>query len=556
MRKFIYLLKVNLRVNFGLSSLKHRLFVEKKDTWVVPLIALSLLGIIPLFLGYLRVIKGLYQGLEMMNQQYAVLTMAIMMGQLIILVFGTYYMMAAFYFSKDLEILVPLPLRPYQIMASKFGVILVNEYLTVLPIVAPVFIYYGILSKASLGYWLLSLCIYILLPIIPMAISAILVIIMMRFVNVSRKKDFLVVVGSLLLLTFILAVQLGMNRLMMRGGEEKIIKMLMGEDGIIKLIGNRFPPSVWASKAMAFGFSAKGLGNFFGFAALSGGLLAGLLIIGEKLFYQGLIGGREFAAKKKSISSKEMDKNFSTQGSPIRAIFMREVKMMNRTPVFLLNGVLVPLLIPFIMIISMSFSGDSGNPVEQLKQMVNPFNINMAAVLLAIFACNTGGTASTTLSREGRQFWLSKVIPVSYRDQVTAKLLHSYAISSLGLITIIIALVVVFESSISSILIVLILAMLGNFALSVLAIIIDLSRPMLTWTDPQKAMKQNLNVFIFMLIEFGVIGALAFLNYKILINLDSWIIYSINGGLFTILSILGYNYLIKKAPEKYLSVEE
>ncbi len=54
------------------------------------------------------------------------------------------------------------------------------------------------------------------------------------------------------------------------------------------------------------------------------------------------------------------------------------------------------------------------------------------ALFMTICAC-LNGTASSSFSREGAQFWMSKIIPVAPRDQVQGKILHSLAIAGLGL---------------------------------------------------------------------------------------------------------------------------
>ncbi|MGD0783867.1 MAG: hypothetical protein ABSA30_13515, partial [Candidatus Aminicenantales bacterium] len=121
MIKFLLLVRTGLRVNFGLSLLKPKyLFRDKKDLWMVPLIGLGLVGLIPVMFFYVRLVIRMYGWLSPLNQQVALLTFALLMGQFLVLIFGFYYVISAFYFSRDLEILVPLPLAPSQVLMSKF----------------------------------------------------------------------------------------------------------------------------------------------------------------------------------------------------------------------------------------------------------------------------------------------------------------------------------------------------------------------------------------------------------------------------------------------------
>ena len=210
MRRLRALLGAGLRQNFALALLKYKVFKERKDLWLVLLAVLGLVGLLP--------VLALFQGpgptpfsiLKPMGQETALLTLAILAGQFLILVFGLFYVLSAFYFSRDLEFLVALPARPFEVIAAKFGVILVNEYLTAALVVIPAFVVYGVMAGKPFGYWPLAALVFLLLPVIPLALSGLLVMAMMRLVNVSRKKDFLILAGSLTLLAVTLFLQLGL----------------------------------------------------------------------------------------------------------------------------------------------------------------------------------------------------------------------------------------------------------------------------------------------------------------------------------------------------------
>ena len=55
---------------------------------------------------------------------------------------------------------------------------------------------------------------------------------------------------------------------------------------------------------------------------------------------------------------------------------------------------------------------------------------------IMLFASSMNLISSTSISREGRTFWISKLIPVSPKDQVLAKLIHSSCLSLIALILI------------------------------------------------------------------------------------------------------------------------
>ena len=515
MRKFLALLRAGLKSNFGLSLLKHRLLVEKKDIWMVPLIAVAALGVMPMLYGLVLLIQNLFLALKPMGQERALLVFGILAGELFILIFGLYYVISAFYFSRDLEFLVPLPVKPYQVMGSKFAVITINEYLTVLVLVMPVLVGYGILAKAGPSYWITAVIVYLFLPVIPLAIASALVVVMMRLVNFSRKKDALILFGSVLLIALSLGLQFLMGR-SGRGGLQggAMLNFFASPDSLLNRAGASFPPSIWAAKAIAGGSSAAGLKNLALFVGTSVAFLAVILVVSERLFYRGLVGLGEVSARRRALSKDQMAQRVSSGRRPVRAVFTREWRLMNRTPIFLLNGVLVVILVPLVFVLMATMGSGRGDAGALLKFMAtaDPTYAMLALALFMTICGSLNGTSSSTFSREGGQFWISKVIPAAPRDQVTAKFLHSYLVAFLGIVAAAVVSVFVLHPAALTLAAGGLLAAAASVILTALGMAIDLARPLLDWTNPQKAIKQNLNVLLATFADIGILTALFFIS--------------------------------------------
>jgi ABC-2 type transport system permease protein len=199
MKTFLTLVKTGLNVNFGISALKYQFTVEKRKRWEPILVGISILiGLGTLLSLYILLLNSIYAVGVQINQPEIVLTISIIFAQFIVMFFGIFYIMSTFYFSKDINILVPLPLKPYEVLGSKFIVVIVNEYLTILPMLLPAVIIYGTGTGQGLFYWLKSLIVILISPIIPLNISAIFIIILMRFINFRKSRDVLAVIGGLL----------------------------------------------------------------------------------------------------------------------------------------------------------------------------------------------------------------------------------------------------------------------------------------------------------------------------------------------------------------------
>lgn len=502
MRRLRALLGAGLRQNFGLELLKYKVCKQKKDLWLVALFGLGLLGMIPVIILYFKVLGLVFSLLRSQGQETALLTLAILAGQLLILVFGLFYVLSAFYFSRDLEFLVSLPARPYEVIAAKFGVIMVNEYLTAVLVVVPAFVVYGARAGGPPAYWALAALVFLLLPVIPLALSGLLVMGMMRLVNVSRKKDFFILVGSLALLAGTLFLQLGLagNR-----SPEDLLKFFTASDGLARLVGEKFPPCIWASRLLAAGFSARGLGYLALFVGASAVVLLLLLWGAEKLFYRGLIGLAEMSVRRRKLSPAALAARLANRRGAWRAILLREWKLMNRTPIFLLNGILSVVLVPVMLFIMVRSS--AGSTSVALLQFLGAGDRTGTALFVAAFfvACGClNGTASSTFSREGRNFWISKVIPVAPGRQVMGKFLHSYLVAVLGTLGGILAARLALGLGWGIVLPAALLSLPAGALLTALNMAVDLARPLLNWTSPQRAIKQNLNVVLAMALDAGI----------------------------------------------------
>jgi ABC-2 type transport system permease protein len=559
MRRLLTLVRAGLRSNFGLSVLRHRLFKEKKDLWLVPLVGVAVLGVLPAVYGLILLVQNIYLALKPLGQERALLTLGVLAGQLFILLFGLYYVISAFYFSRDLEFLIPLPLKPFEVIASKFAVILVNEYLTVMAIVLPVLVGYGVMAKGRPAYWVNSILVYLFLPVIPLAVVSILVVILMRVVNISRKKDALILIGSVLLIT----LSIGLQFLLGRSGHGQFDGQAMADfftspDSLLNRVGARFPPSIWATKAMAGGFSGSGLLNLALFVGTSLLLFAAILVLSEKLFYRGLVGLGEVSGRRRSLSRAQMSQRISSGRHSVRAIFAREWRIMNRTPIFLLNGTLVVLIVPLVFVLMAKAGSGRGDAGAILKIMTsaNPLFVILASAAFMIVCGSLNGTSSSTFSREGGQFWISRIIPVAPREQVAAKFLHSYLVSLLGTVTASAVAVGILHIKAAHLAAAAGLSLVAGVLLTTVGMMIDLARPLLDWTNPQKAIKQNLNVLLAMCADIGFLTAFFFgIRFLVRAGSSGRTILVLLYTALAALSGLGYAVLVKFAEKRYREIE-
>jgi ABC-2 type transport system permease protein len=257
------------------------------------------------------------------------------------------------------------------------------------------------------------------------------------------------------------------------------------------------------------------------------------------------------------MSRVDMSRKIASGRRPVRAIFLREWRIMNRTPIFLLNGILTVILVPVIFV--MAKVGSKGSDVSSLFSLISSRNALVTILVSAAFMTISGslnGTAPSAFSREGSQFWMSKVIPVSAREQLAAKFLHSYIIGLLGIAAASLVLIWQFRLKAATLVPALILALAATFVLTVIGLAIDLARPLLDWTNPQKAIKQNLNVLVAFLSDLGFLAIFGFIAVKLKnLGLSQGATLTILGLLLVIIALAAWLFLVRFARKRYAFIE-
>ena len=95
--------------------------------------------------------------------------------------------LTVFYYSNDIEMLLPLPLKPAQIISAKFLTVLITQMSSF--ILLPIFITYGLKSGAFITYYIYMIFIYLLFPIVPLVLASLLMTVIMRYTNIAKNKD-------------------------------------------------------------------------------------------------------------------------------------------------------------------------------------------------------------------------------------------------------------------------------------------------------------------------------------------------------------------------------
>ena len=143
--------------------------------------------------------------------------------------------------------------------------------------------------------------------------------------------------------------------------------------------------------------------------------------------------------------------------------------------------------------------------------------MNLILIVVFMFFGSTACTTATTFSREGKNIWLTCIVPVRPLDQMIGRGLSALCIQLLGIVFTLILLAFITPLTLGTVVVSLVLGTIGSFPLLAFGLIVDMMRPLLNWDNPQKAVKNNMNVmiammvgWIYMLLVVGISAATGF----------------------------------------------
>ncbi|MGI9860462.1 hypothetical protein SDD30_03625 [Moorella naiadis] len=493
------LLITTLKINFRSRGDKGR-FAGKKLPFLL-LALLVLLSFIPLELLFFSFFLSLSRACLAASQPALVPVLIVVAGQMVVLVFGMFYLMSAFYFAHDIDGMLHLPLRPSQLLGAKFLVVMLGELLTAAVIIAPGFLGYGLARGGGLAYWLMALLVWLMLPLLPLALDTIFTLALARVANLSRQRDVLRVLGGLLGLILAIGIQFFSQRFA-PGGTAYLPGNLEVFQGMAGRIGSTFPPALWAAGALAMPDKVTGWVNLSLLVALSLVVVGLTALLAERVYFRDLLAGREGPGWRRR--QRPAPVSLATAGVTA-ALWRRELKLFLRTPTFVMNGLVSTIVFPLIMAIPALSRGDTASWTLLSQRPLLAGWVALGGAGMVMFLNTINHVAPTAISREGKFIWLLRSLPVEPRLLVRIKLLFSLAFAVLGAVLVSLVLYLVLHLPLAYLAIIFLLGLLSSWPVAALGLVVDLSYPRLDWVDPQQAMKGNFNGLIAMVLALPLV---------------------------------------------------
>lgn len=527
--KIISLTKVMLKNSFNKNSLSN----NKKSKGKIILYFILAIYIVGIF-GILS--YNLIVPLKQINQEAIFLSLFVICMSVLILFQSIITGINVFYYSKDIEFILPLPLKPYEILISKLNVVLITEYITEFIFAIPVIVVYGIVTGAGVLFYISSIAFLLLLPIIPLLISSLVVMVIMSFSKISKNKDRFQVIATFIAIILSLLLQFAFT------GTEDLTEQQMAEkiyeaNGLVEIVENYFITLKPMINGMTENNTIIAIVEFIKVLSITLIMYIIYLIIGQKLYFKGIVG----SSSKGNTKAKKIDISKDITKSKIsRTYVIKEIRTLLRNPIFFIQCVLPSVLMPIIFFVCFLAGINAEQSLEIQKELSSIDLNNIYAVivitLIVQFFSMLIYVSSTAISRDGKNAIFMKYIPISLYKQIIYKAMPNFILVMLSTTLVLIVSLILVKIQIIPLIFSIIICILTGIIHSYLGILIDLRRPKLEWDTEYAVVKQNMNL-IWPLVISLVLGGII-LGIGLLLSNTS--IYISGLSIIGVLAIIAY----------------
>lgn len=530
MNKYILLTKTLFKCGTGMGAASSQTAGKRKGraSMSAPLMAVVLLFCFAPLMGQVFTSSRLTYGLlAPTGQQGSIIGSALSMGAVMTLVFGVSMVVTYFYMATDLGTLLALPISPSLIVAAKFTLCMAYEYLMVVMYTGPMVAGYGVASGGGPLYWIAAVFVCVLLPVIPLSYAAVIIMIIMRVFRRLKNKKVLTVISTVVAVAAALLLSIFGQSLSDQTNAAGALSAARQLNGAYYVF-----PQLYLAQGALVGENILLLILFIAATALT---IFVFLLLARVLYIKGAMGMSEVSSKRRALSRGETRKFMKKDGA-FGSYVRVEIAKVLRSPVYFMNGVMMGLLWPLLIgIILIAGSADSSGSADAASSSaITSSAAASSSSAIASSAAASGGASSlgnilsyftekaedpmtlgifmlimlgllfligsmdlmtpSTISREGQKIWFMKTIPMSYRDQLRAKIASSLPFSMgptfvYGLIPAIVGIVHGMSPIVLNYMILLTVPSL--LLINYIQLMFDLRWPKLVWQNEAVPIKQN-----------------------------------------------------------------
>ena len=416
-----------------------------------------------------------------------------------------------YFFSKDLEVLLPLPLKSEELLISKFNTIVVNLYFSELIFAFFPLIIYGICTYAGIIYYVYLFLILLIFPILPTLFISIITMFFMKLSKFIKNKDAFQIIITLIFIFIMFGVEFKLGSTIINKFDnnsnintEEVVETFNQFNEKIKNVYKYFleiNPTIEIIKNYN---KLNSIFNLLKIIFIDLLFLILFIFIGKKYYLKNILKNNN-----NYYLNKIQKNNFQKKCKKItikKSYIKKEFKLLFKNPTFFMQCIfpIFILIISLIIITIFTFPNLKAILTSDILGDEIDFSIDLNVICLVLgiiqFIFTISNVSITSISREGKNANYMKFIPVSFYKQFIYKSIPQIIINMfLTLIILILLKVILPEFNLIYLFLIFIIANLFNIINSELMVVVDLYKPNLNWKADYEAIKNNNKLFQYVL---------------------------------------------------------
>ena len=407
------------------------------------------------------------------------------------LVIGIYRAKATIYRESDLDLVSAFPLSGVDIVASRVFRLYFDNLVIGAAVIIPAFLVYGIMAGCGALFFISIIPVCIISPILPTAIASWIGILFAAIISRNRHKvltevilALVIVIGSFAV-SGVISAKTGLGSTSITVSEKKKMDEQMKSEMAAALtekmtgVEQAFPPFKLISEVLQ---NAEFVGILIYTLISIAVIVPTVMVIGKNFFG---ISRKLFSARNhKEYRMEELKKQ-----SVITALVKKEAARYFSSGIYVSNTIVNPVM-ALILAVALGFV-DLNKIVESAGKLPVEINVNNSIpFLLAVIYCMMTITASS-VSMEGKSWWIMRVLPIGTKEILGAKLLFNIIfMAPFYLVTEIIMLFTVNAGALERIWLIIIPGITIVFSI-LFGLFLNLKFPKFNWENEVEVVKQS-----------------------------------------------------------------
>lgn len=468
-----------LLCNFcGINEFRFSKEKSKKARFIVVAATIGMLA--AMYMAYVALSTAAYIQMELSDILPAYM---LTLTSLLILFFTIYKAGNIIFQMNSYETLIAMPVSPTAIIVSRFITMYISNMALSLVTFLPITVMYAYYLKPGIQFYIMMFFTVFLAPLLPMTVATAIGALIIAVSSRTKHKTVVNIILTLILVVGVIIVPMLGNGMT----DAQMEEMMMNVSVVLsERINSMYPPAILFTDALVNG----SVGSYLLFSGISIGAFALLVWLIQW----------KFVAICSLLKAKEARGNYKIQKleqhSKIKAMLSREMKHYFSSSVYVINT-----MIGFIMMVAVGvailFMG-----VDSFEKMLGMpgFFSKIGVFVVAATGAVTATTASS-ISMEGKQFWILQTMPIPTKTIIDSKILLNIIIAFPFYLITEICILIANHFNVVQCVWFIVIPMAYIVFSSVVGITMNLKFPMLNWENETAVVKQSPAVMLTMLVN-------------------------------------------------------